>query len=793
MQSRSLSTVFHRPLWAVLAPVFALFALFTLFAVPAQARDVCTPPPANLAAWWPLDEASGTSGVTDVAGRVPARLFGDRSAVAGTVRGAQSFDGNGDYALSGDQPLLNFGAGQDFSIDFWIRTQETGGIQVVLDKRDFQGPPIGWQVFVFNGSPGLQLATGSGPAFCSFDPAAACTNYVAPFGVADGTWHFVAVTVDRDDPSGVRWYLDGNPVGPGQNPTVRQASLATSVGTQIGAGRVSGNVLAFFFTGSLDEIEVFRRVLSPSEIRDLYLAGTAGKCVHQLQVPWDTSTGCINLPATAELEICNHLDGPELFDLDFAALPAGSQVHPVYSCSADGPTQFELVDPVDDPVLVGAGACRTVKVRAGGVPAPQPFQIACYEARATPLSGGAPLTGFGSLYLTGPICCSRGADTSTTVTPGGTATTSFLAENLTGEARTFRYQLDVVDATMELDQTGVRLGDREPGEPVIGEVVIPPGETVEISTPVSLTEFERFRPFEVLLHDRDRSEPNVLVSEALRSAATGGCLDGGETNLCLNADRFEVTVSWEDFQGGTGVGRAVPLTSDTGYFWFFRDTNVELVIKALDARGVNDHWWIFYGALSNVEYTIQVRDTVTGAVRNYVNPAGRFASVGDTEAFAAGEASVATTTTVTPDELSAAAPGMGFALLPDGGDAAPGKAVTAQATCSAGPEALCLQGGRFRVEVAWEDFQGGTGAGQAEPLTSDTGYFWFFRDTNAELVVKVLDGRPVNGNWWVFYGALSNVAYEITVTDTERDRQVTLTNPSGNFGSRGETDLLPAP
>jgi hypothetical protein len=38
------------------------------------------------------------------------------------------------------------------------------------------------------------------------------------------------------------------------------------------------------------------------------------------------------------------------------------------------------------------------------------------------------------------------------------------------------------------------------------------------------------------------------------------------------------------------------------------------------------------------------------------------------------------------------------------------------------------------------------------PLGADTGYFWFFEDTNVELVVKVLDGRAINGHTWVFYG-----------------------------------------
>ena len=38
---------------------------------------------------------------------------------------------------------------------------------------------------------------------------------------------------------------------------------------------------------------------------------------------------------------------------------------------------------------------------------------------------------------------------------------------------------------------------------------------------------------------------------------------------------------------------------------------------------------------------------------------------------------------------------------------------------------------------------GRTGAGRAVPLTADTGDFWFFGAENVEVVLKVLDGRPV--------------------------------------------------
>ena len=32
--------------------------------------------------------------------------------------------------------------------------------------------------------------------------------------------------------------------------------------------------------------------------------------------------------------------------------------------------------------------------------------------------------------------------------------------------------------------------------------------------------------------------------------------------------------------------------------------------------------------------------------------------------------------------------------------------------------------------------------------------------------MKVLDGRPINGHFWIFWGGLSDVGYTIHVTDT---------------------------
>jgi hypothetical protein len=118
-----------------------------------------------------------------------------------------------------------------------------------------------------------------------------------------------------------------------------------------------------------------------------------------------------------------------------------------------------------------------------------------------------------------------------------------------------------------------------------------------------------------------------------RPAAAQACV-ANSTTLCLNASRFKVQVAWQvPSQGTSGVGTGVALTSDTGEFWFFSANNIELVVKVVDGRAFNNKFWVFYGALSNVQYTITVTDTQTGAVKTYTNPNGNLASVADVAAF----------------------------------------------------------------------------------------------------------------------------------------------------------------
>lgn len=99
--------------------------------------------------------------------------------------------------------------------------------------------------------------------------------------------------------------------------------------------------------------------------------------------------------------------------------------------------------------------------------------------------------------------------------------------------------------------------------------------------------------------------------------------------------------------------------------------------------------------------------------------------------------------------------------------------------CLPESDVLCLNQDRFAVRVEWSDFHGGSGVGQAVPFRDDTGLFWFFHPENVELTVKVLEGCPVNGFFWVFVASGSTVEYEVRVTDTERDETAIYRNALG--------------
>jgi hypothetical protein len=117
------------------------------------------------------------------------------------------------------------------------------------------------------------------------------------------------------------------------------------------------------------------------------------------------------------------------------------------------------------------------------------------------------------------------------------------------------------------------------------------------------------------------------------AATTPFVCNANDTTLCLGGGRFRVRAAWKT-STGAGSARVVGLTPDTGYLWFFSQSNVEAIVKVLDGCGLNGRHWVFAGGLTDVEVTLTVEDATTGAKKTYRNPAGKaFQPIQDTAAF----------------------------------------------------------------------------------------------------------------------------------------------------------------
>jgi photosystem II stability/assembly factor-like uncharacterized protein len=111
-----------------------------------------------------------------------------------------------------------------------------------------------------------------------------------------------------------------------------------------------------------------------------------------------------------------------------------------------------------------------------------------------------------------------------------------------------------------------------------------------------------------------------------------------EQPLTLLSGRFHVALLARD-QRTDRITSGVPIPQSDifGYFSLPAFTgnlgNPEVFVKLLDARSVNGRFWFFYGGLTDVEYTLTITDTETGATRTYQKEPGSACGGFDAAAF----------------------------------------------------------------------------------------------------------------------------------------------------------------
>ena len=140
---------------------------------------------------------------------------------------------------------------------------------------------------------------------------------------------------------------------------------------------------------------------------------------------------------------------------------------------------------------------------------------------------------------------------------------------------------------------------------------------------------------------------NMINCDAPATRVLVGYGSFGDDNLAdydgrraqLLGGRFEVSVVGNNFALEPFVGRTVPLASnDSALFWFFQPANFELLVKIVDGCSLNNRYWVYFAATTNVDFTLTVVDTFAPAGSNtktYHNSLGTHeaTAITDSDAF----------------------------------------------------------------------------------------------------------------------------------------------------------------
>jgi RHS repeat-associated protein len=195
----------------------------------------------TLVGYWKFDEGSGLTAADSSGNNLTGTLTGGPTWTTGRVNGALSFNGAGSYVQVGAPPSLVMSTAM--TISAWINPTGDG---IIVNKEDE------YEVAVLSGH--LQWAiANSNPGWAWID-----TGYIPPLN----QWAHIAVTYD----SGlVKTYANGVLVH-----TYAGAGTIGDVDPALNDFRIGGRQCCVqYFSGSIDEVRIYNRALSATEIQSL--------------------------------------------------------------------------------------------------------------------------------------------------------------------------------------------------------------------------------------------------------------------------------------------------------------------------------------------------------------------------------------------------------------------------------------------------------------------------------------------------------------------------------------------
>jgi len=213
-------------------------------------------PPASPVAYWSFDPAfvSGST-LLDQSGNSNNATGFSIASVPGRVGQALQFNGSSSLVQVGSASQLDLQ--NSLTLVLWVKTSNSSRTEALLSKYSAAGIEYG---YLLRTTPGgtVELLFGGGSIASGLRQVTDVTR------INDGNWHHLAavITLGTD----VAFYVDGT-----LSSTKAVASRAVGVvGSNFQMGLNPWNPYGIYFTGLMDEVRVYNRALSASEIVALF-------------------------------------------------------------------------------------------------------------------------------------------------------------------------------------------------------------------------------------------------------------------------------------------------------------------------------------------------------------------------------------------------------------------------------------------------------------------------------------------------------------------------------------------
>jgi hypothetical protein len=232
-----------------------ILLIMNIFIISSGFAQTC---PSGMVSYWKLDDVSDNLFV-DYYGNHDASAENSVANVEnGKIGAAKSFDGT-NVVIVNDHADFNFPVNSSFSIELWVKYSEIVGTRtnIIIGKNDPFASGAYWSIGIENPSGKLfyDLRDGDGNTQTVVTGSALSTN----------VWHHVVAVRDEATNQNIL-YLDGIPVGSTVNydyPGNFTSNGDVNIGFLIRLGIPDYN-----FKGILDEVAIYNRALSSSEVTE---------------------------------------------------------------------------------------------------------------------------------------------------------------------------------------------------------------------------------------------------------------------------------------------------------------------------------------------------------------------------------------------------------------------------------------------------------------------------------------------------------------------------------------------